>query len=151
MMRPLACALVLALVAVPAAAQARRDVMGGPRRPPAFLEQLFRPEMVMENQAEIGLTAEQRDTITRAIKEAQERLVPLQWEVEAKSEAAAKAFAGPRVDLDAAMALVAPVMALEEKIKTEHLQLLIQIKNALTPEQQEKLRALRAERGPGRR
>lgn len=150
MMRFFACALLTALLAVPASAQARRDVMGGPRRPPAFLQELFRPETVMQNQAEIGLTAEQRETITQAIKDTAARLVPLQWDLEAKSEAAAKAFAGPRVDVDAAMRLVEPVMELEDKVKQEHLRLLIAIKNALTAEQQEKLRALRAERGPRR-
>jgi Spy/CpxP family protein refolding chaperone len=117
-------------------------LMGGVRRPPAFLRHLFRPEQVMKHQAAIGITDAQRTTITAAIREAQDRLLPLQWQLEAKSEEAAKLFAEPRIDEAAALAAAAPVMQLEEQIKTEHLRLLIRIKNELTPEQQEKLRAL---------
>jgi Spy/CpxP family protein refolding chaperone len=125
--------------------------MGGPGRPPAFLEQLFRPDLVIRHQGEIALTAEQRQAITTAIREAQDRLLPLQWEVEAKGEEVARAFAGARIDLERAMTLAAPVMDLEERIKAEHLRLLIRVKNELTPEQQTKLRALHPEGfGPGR-
>jgi Spy/CpxP family protein refolding chaperone len=117
-------------------------MMGGPLRPPAFLRHLFRPEQVMKHQAAIGITDAQRAAITAAIRETQDRLLPLQWELESTAEAAAALFAGPRIDPDAALAAAAPVMRLEERIKTEHLRLLIRIKNELTAEQQEKLRAL---------
>ena len=106
----------------------------------------------MRNQAAIGLTDAQRTAITDAIRETQERLMPLQWELDAKSEEATKMFSSPRVDADAAMAAAAPVMEIEQRIKSEHLRLLIRVKNELTPEQQDKLRALHPEGcGPGRR
>jgi hypothetical protein len=127
-------------------------VIGSFRRPPAFLAHLFRPELVMKNQAAIGLTDAQRTAITAAIRETQDRLLPMQWELEAQSEQVAKLFATPRIDPDAALAAAAPVMDIEQQIKKEHLRLLIRIKNELTPEQQEKLRALHPEGcGPGRR
>ena len=106
----------------------------------------------VRNQAAIGLTADQRTAISDAIRDTQERMMPLQWELEAKSEEATKLFATPRVDADAAMAAAAPVMEIEQRIKNEHLRLLIRIKNELTAEQQDKLRALHPEGcGPGRR
>jgi Spy/CpxP family protein refolding chaperone len=152
----LVVALLAALCSLADSAEARKKrdggVIGGAFRPPAFLSQLFRPELIMRNQAAIGLTPEQRTAITDAIRDTQERLMPLQWELEAKSEEATKVFAAPQVDADAAMAAAAPVMALEERIKTEHLRLLITIKNELTPEQQAKLRELHPEGcGPRRR
>lgn len=134
------CCLAAAAAATPPGGGALTG--GGPPRPPAFLRYLFRPEQVMKHQGEIGISDAQRAAITTAIRETQDRLLPLQWELEAKSEAAATLFAEPHIDADAAVAVAAPVMRLEEQIKTEHLRLLIRIKNALTPEQQDKLRAL---------
>jgi Spy/CpxP family protein refolding chaperone len=148
-------ALALAVLCATSIAVAEGPGGGDPlgrRRPPAFLAELFRPEVVIRNQGEIALSAEQRKAITSAIRETQDRVLPLQWELEAKSEEVAKAFATPRIDPERGMALAAPVIALEERIKTEHLRLLIRIKNELTPEQQEKLRALQPEGWrPGRR
>lgn len=126
------------------------SVVGGGFGRPAFLEQLFRPEQVMRHQDAIGLSPEQREAISRAIRESQEKLLALQWQLDAKSEEAGKLFAGARVDLEPAMARAAAVMAVETEIKTEHLRLLIRVKNELTPAQQEKLRQLRPMRhGPG--
>lgn len=141
---------LLAIAAAPSAAWAgpprgESRIVGGMGRP-AFLEHVFRPELVMRHQQAIGLTEEQRDAITQAIHETQKRLLSLQWELEARSEEAAKLFASDRVDADPALARAAAVIEVEGRIKQEHLRLLIRIKNELKPEQQQKLRALRAKR-----
>ena len=104
----------------------------------------------MRHQQEIGLTDEQREAITQAIHETQQRLLTLQWQLDARSEEAAKLFAADRVDTDPALARAAAVIEVEDQIKQEHLRLLIRIKNTLTPEQQEKLRKLRPGRCSGR-
>lgn len=144
------CLLVpLILTAVPYAARGGpprgESVVGGFGRP-AFLEYVFRPETIMRNQSAIGLSAEQREAITAALRETQQRLLTLQWQREARSEEAAKLFAADRIDLEPAMARAAAVMEVEDEIKREHLRLLVRIKNELTPEQQEKLRQLRPAR-----
>jgi len=147
-------ALVLAggWLAAPAYAEPRGEppssMMGGFGRP-LFLEHLFRPELVMRHQGALGLTPEQKSAIAALIKEAQERLAPLQWDLDAKSEAVAKLVDASKVDVDPALAASAQVIAVEGQIKQEHLRLLLKIKNVLTPEQQQKLSELRPERGGG--
>ncbi|MGD9764750.1 MAG: Spy/CpxP family protein refolding chaperone [Candidatus Binatia bacterium] len=114
---------------------------------PAFLEHLFRPELVMRYQTDIALTPEQRDVINQAIRETQQQLLSLRWQFEEKSEEAAKLFAAEQIDSEAAMAKAIAVMDVEEQVKQAHLRLLIRVKNALTPGQQEQLRQLRPSRG----
>jgi len=122
--------------------------MGGPplMGPPAFLEQVFPPALVMRYQNEIGLTDEQTQAITRAMGETQAKLVDLQWQFEAKSQELTKVLGADTVEEDPALALADKVMSVEQQIKKIHLGLLLRIKNQLTPEQQKKLRELRPAR-----
>jgi Spy/CpxP family protein refolding chaperone len=148
----------LVLAAAPVAAQPKvGPPMGagvggpGPGRPP-FMDDLYRPEMVMRNQGALGITPEQRTAMAAAIRAAQDRLGTLQWDLDAKSEALAKQVEGDKVDADAALATASQVIDLEGQVKKEHLKLLITIKNLLTPAQIVKLRELRKDRrgdGPG--
>lgn len=146
---------LLALAPAPGSAQPRGEpppgmVGGGPGRP-MFLEHLFRPELVMRHQGALELTQEQKTAIAAAIKETQDRLAPLQWDLEAKSEAVAKLVEASKIDVDQTLAVAAQVIALEGQVKQEHLRLLLKIKNVLTPAQQEKLAQLRPDRcGPER-
>lgn len=122
----------------------------GPGRP-LFLEHLYRPELVMRHQGALGLTPEQRAGIASAMKAAQERLGPLQWDLDAKAEAVSELVKGDKVDVDKALAAASQTIEIEGQIKKEHLKLLLEIKNQLTPAQIAKLRELRPERGgPGR-
>ncbi len=119
------------------------DGLGAGRpRMPAFLRQLFRPEVVMRNQEAIGLTAEQRDAISTAMSATQQKLLALRWQIEAKGEATTPLFSGDRIDPGPAMAAAEAMMTLEEQVKREHLSLLVTVKNLLTPDQQKKLREL---------
>lgn len=147
----IACALLLApalALAQPAAAPDDGMAAGRPRMP-AFLRYLFRPQVVMRHQDAIGLTPAQREKITAAMTEAQQKLLALRWQVEAKSEAATPLFAAERIDPGPALAAADELMTLEKQVKREHLALLIAVKNVLTTAQQEKLREL--EPGPRRR
>lgn len=104
---------------------------------------LFAPELVMRHQAEIELNAEQRNTITRAIAAFQSRVVDVQWRMQEATQKLLALLGKPHVDQAAALAQVDEVLNLERGMKREHLTLLIQVKNTLTPEQQGKLTALR--------
>jgi Spy/CpxP family protein refolding chaperone len=104
---------------------------------------LFAPELVMRHQAEIGLSPEQRSAITRAIADFQSRVVEVQWRMQDATQKLLAVLGKPHVDQAAALAQVDEVLNLERGMKREHLTLLIQIKNTLTPEQQGKLTALR--------
>ena len=150
-------ALLLALASVAGVGRAQPgpfgppDVGGGPPGPPPFLDALFRPGLVMRHQSEIGLTAEQQETIQRAMQETQAKLVTLEWQQQAASEKLAKLVEADKVDEAAALAQAASVMDVERQIKQANLALLIRIKNVLTPPQQERLRTLRKERPRERR
>lgn len=143
--------LVLAIAASAGAQPMMGDVMRG--RPP-FLENLFPPRLIMRYQGEIGLTEEQRKAITEAMGEAEGKVVDLRWQFEAESQKLGQIMERERVDEKEAMTQAEKVMALEQKIKREHLALLIRVKNQLSASQQEKLRSLKAEgmaRRSGRR
>jgi Spy/CpxP family protein refolding chaperone len=137
--RPLGASLLLGLplLAAPASAQvaAKED------NPLAAV--LFEPELVMQHRRAIGLTDEQRDAMSRMIQELQGRVVRLQWELLDEMETLKGMLERPRVDQDRALDQLERVLETEKRIKRDHLELLIRIKNVLTPEQQRELARLR--------
>jgi Spy/CpxP family protein refolding chaperone len=157
----IAVVVALAVLASPAHAQGRRgmaaaDVAGDgrPFGPPPFLKQLFSPRLVMEHQADIGLRPEQADAIKKAMSEAQQSLLPLQWKLEAESEALTKLLGDDHVDEAKVLAKLDEVTAIERDVKKVNFTLLVRVKNQLDPEQQVKIRKyrpfgmLRGERRP---
>ena len=138
----LAAGLTLVLLhPVPPDLQAQQPPAPASPAPPddPLARLLFPPEMVMRHQGEIGLKPEQRSGITRAIADFQSRVVEVQWRMQEATEKLARLVGQPRVDQAAALAQVDSVLTLEREMKRGHLSLLIQIKNALTPEQQARL------------
>jgi Spy/CpxP family protein refolding chaperone len=132
--------------------RAHGDEMGGqPGGPPAFLGELFMPGLVMEHQRDIGLTAEQRDAITKEMTATHQKVLELRWGLEEKSDALRKLLAENKIDEKTALARAAEVMDIERQMKQAHLTLLIRLKNQLTPEQQQKLAELRPHERLGRR
>ncbi len=154
-MRTLACTtlyVVLLLAAPTAWAQVGLPpVAAGPAGPgagsrgpghgvPNFLGQVFPPELVMQHQAEIGLTSAQRKAITAAMNEAHATVVEAQWDIQAASQQLGQLLGVPRIDESAALAQIDRVMEAEHKVKRAHFSLLIRVKNQLEPEQQARLR-----------
>ena len=137
---------VLALLAV-AALGAQQPPPPQPGQPPEdpLGRVLFPPELVMQHQQEIGLRPEQRATITKAIQDFQTRVVDLQWRMQEQSQRLTTLLDKPVVDQTAALAQVDELLGVEREVKRSHLTLLIQIKNALSAEQQAKLSAARAQ------
>ena len=136
-----------ALLVLGSAVTAPAQMPGPPRKemgPPAFLEQLFVPEVIMRYQDEIALTSEQREAITDAMADAQKKLVELQWQSEAASKKLTDTLGAAHIDDAVALGEADKVMNLEVQMKKTHLGLLIRIKNILNPSQQAKLRELRA-------
>ena len=139
----LAIGLTLALGVAAAAQQPAQ----GPQLPsPAddpLARVLFPPELVMQHQQDIGLRAEQRAAITRAIQEFQTKVVDLQWRMQDQAQRLETMLDKPAVDQTAALAQVDEVLGVEREVKRAHMTLLIQIKNTLSAEQQAKLAAAR--------
>jgi len=111
----------------------------------AIEARLFTVDFVMEHQGEIGLDPGQKDAITKEVTRAQADLVKLQWELEAEKERLVKVLDSAKVDEPKASAAAVALMDKENRIKSTHLAMLVRIKNLLTPEQQARLKTLRAE------
>jgi Spy/CpxP family protein refolding chaperone len=108
-----------------------------------FAALVFTPEEIMQHRRAIDLNDEQRDGITRLIQDLQGEMVGLQWRLLDETESVREALEGPRVDLDRVMDRFGKALDTEMEIKRIHLELLIRIKNILTPAQQEELLRLR--------
>jgi Spy/CpxP family protein refolding chaperone len=126
------------LVPLPAAAQTREVPPE-----PGFAEFLFPPELVMQNQKQLGLRPEQRGAITGAIKELQGKVLDIQWKMEEENQRLAELLQSSSVDSAAALEQIDRILNLERAIKRAHLALLIRIKNTLTQPQQAMLLELR--------
>lgn len=143
--------ITLLVFALPASAQPglRPPGLRGKMGRPPFLRELFMPETVMKYQSDIGLTEDQRTKITEVIKATQGEVLDSQWKLEEEQQKLAKLLGAERIDATAALAQADVVMASEQKLKKEHLNMLIQIKNVLTADQQKMLREKsRPKRGP---
>lgn len=108
-----------------------------------FAQYVFAPELVMQHQSRIGLTPQQRTTITEALQQAQSSIVALQWRIQDEAQKLAELLARDAVNESETLAQVDRVLGIERDIKRAQMTLLVRIKNALTREQQTMLRTLR--------
>jgi Spy/CpxP family protein refolding chaperone len=112
-------------------------------------QSLFPPELVMQAQAQIRLSDEQRQAIMVEMQEAQPKFEKLHQQRQQEMAALALLLGKDQVESDQALAQVDKVQALEGEIKRAQLALLIGLKNRLTPEQQAKLQTIRSQQPPG--
>jgi Spy/CpxP family protein refolding chaperone len=110
---------------------------------PEFARYLFSPELVMQHQQALRLTAEQRTSITQAIRDLQLKVVDLQWKMQDEAQKLTALVEGSRVDEAQTLAQVDRVLGIERDIKRAHMTLLVRIKNLLEPRQQDTLAVLR--------
>ncbi|NNF34692.1 MAG: hypothetical protein HKN68_11310 [Saprospiraceae bacterium] len=104
---------------------------------------IYPPELIMNNQQKIGLSDEQREMIIGIVSESQEKFNVFQWDLQSQSEVFVGIIKQENVDEVKALEQLDKILALEEKIKKTQISLFIRIKNQLTPEQQNKLNALK--------
>ena len=110
---------------------------------PSFDKLLFPPELVMQHQRALELTAEQRRVITDAVKTLQNQTVDLQWNLQAEQASLSEMLERQPINEQAAVAQVSKLLELEANVKRTHLGALIRIKNALTEKQIQQLTQLR--------
>lgn len=134
--KPAVASMVLLLTLAPAPGLAEDDT--GP-----FRELVFSPQLLMAHQRKIGLTRDQRETVIREMQQARSELLPVEFEMTEAAADLMDLLDGPRVDEEAALAAAGRVLELERQMKSRRMVLLIRIKNLLTEEQQEQLRAIR--------
>lgn len=109
----------------------------------------FAPELVMQHQKAIELTAGQQDSIRADMQKMIARFTELQWQQSAENEALLTLVAKERPDEKEVLAQLDKLLATENEIKRVHAGLLVRIKNSLTTEQQARLRQLAAAKYPG--
>lgn len=154
-LRSLICGAAISLAATTLFAQQGPPDGGPPPGGPqqggdSLAGQIFPPEMVMLHQRAIGLTADQQQALRTAVKESQGEFTDLQWQQQTEVEALHEIVKQEHPDEKAALAQLDKLLTIENKIKRTQFALALRIKNILTPEQQQKLRALRQPmRDPG--
>ena len=129
------CAVLLLAAGSLRAQQPDQDPIG---------QSFFAPELVIQHQEAIGLSAEQKDYFKTEIRQAQLKFTELQWKLQDEMEKLIALAKQPHVDEQQALAQLEKVLAAEREIKKEQVTLLVRIKNKLTAEQQGKLSELRS-------
>ncbi len=115
----------------------------GQQPPDPIAENVFPPELVMQQQDAVGLTDAQKETIRGEIKSAQGRFSDLQWSLQGEVSKLGSLLKPARVDEAKVLAQLGKVLDAERDVKKAQITLLVRIKNALTPEQQAKLAEVR--------
>lgn len=122
-----------------------------PKPDDAFAQALFDPQLVLRHAQAIGLTPAQRRTILDELKATQTALAPLQANMMEPALDLVELLGQTRVDEARVVAKMDQVLEIENEVKKKQAALLVRIKNALTAEQQAKLRELRNAEGAGRK
>ena len=128
------CAVLLFAAGTAHAQQPDQDPLG---------QSLFPPELVIQHQQAIGLTAEQKDAFKGEIRQAQLKFTELQWKLQDEMEKMVSLVKQPHLDEQQVLLQLDKVLAAEREVKREQITLLVRIKNKLTPDQQAKLTELR--------
>jgi Spy/CpxP family protein refolding chaperone len=132
------CAIFLFAAGVAHAQQPDQDPIG---------QSFFAPELVIQHQEAIGLSAEQKEYLKTEIRQAQLKFTELQWKLQDEMEKLVTLVKQPRVDEPQVLAQLERLLAAEREIKREQVTLLVRIKNKLTAEQQGKLLEMRSKPG----
>ncbi len=129
------CAIFLFAAGATRAQQPDQDPIG---------QSFFAPELVIQHQEAIGLSAEQKEYFKSEIRQAQLKFTELQWKLQDEMEKMVTLAKQAHIDEQQVLAQLEKVLAAEREIKREQVTLLVRIKNKLTPEQQGKLSELRS-------
>ena len=108
-----------------------------------MMHRLTPPMVIMQNQEQLGLTKKQIDLIKNEMKSFQSDIVDVQWDLNAAKTTLEKELDSEKIDLHAALQSMNKVLDAENRLKRQHLALLIKIHNVLTPEQQDQLETLK--------
>jgi Spy/CpxP family protein refolding chaperone len=148
-------ALFLLLIAVATASMAQGLGGGGKggghkRRgaPELMAENLFSPDLVMQNQKALNLTESQQAAIRSEMQKTMASFTDLKWQESAAGEALDAVLKQERPDEKQAMALFDKLLATEDAVKRLQFGMLVRVKILLTAQQQAQLRELKEQEGP---
>jgi Spy/CpxP family protein refolding chaperone len=129
------CAAFLFAAGAARAQQTDQDPIG---------KSFFAPELVIQHQEAIGLSAEQKEYFKTEIRQAQLKFTELQWKLQDEMEKLVALVKQPHVDEQQVLGQLEKLLAAEREVKREQVTLLVRIKNKLTAEQQGRLLELRS-------
>ena len=128
--------LVLLVTRAATAQQQPRESPG----PDPLAGNLFPPELIMQNQAALSLSEQQRTAMMAEIQRTQNEAAGIQWRLQANVERLGAIMQQPKIDERQALAQLDSVLTVEREMKRTQITLLVRLKNQLTPEQQAFLR-----------
>lgn len=108
-------------------------------------ENLFPPDLVLSNQKAIGLEEAQKNFVRSEVLKAQTRFTEIQFQLQDAMETLIGLLKQNPVDEGQVLGQLEKVLNAEREVKRTQISLMVRIKNKLTPEQQTRLRQLRAE------
>jgi Spy/CpxP family protein refolding chaperone len=109
---------------------------------------LYPPELVMSHQEAIALTDKQRSAIQDAVKDAQSKVVDLQFKMSAEVEKLQRLIQATSPDEPKVLDEVNRVLTLERDLKVAQMTLMVRIKSQLTERQQGLLDQMRGGQPP---
>lgn len=149
------CAILLAAVVVGVSQHPPQPGQPGaphqpqpPRGPDPIGQNLFPPDLVMQNRQALGLTEEQKAAIKDELMKASARFNELNWQMQDEMETMANLTKGTTVDEQRVLAQLDKILNIEREVKRTQLTLSIRIKNKLTTEQQTQLQQMQQPRPP---
>ena len=108
-----------------------------------FKGKLFAPNVILQNQAELGLTKQQFTEIKKAVVDVQANVAEHEWDLrEAYQNIMAELDKTP-VDEQQVLEHVGAALRAENEVKKLQVAMLVRLKNLLTDEQIEYLQSLR--------
>lgn len=105
----------------------------------ALERHLYSPETVMRLSHVLELTEAQREEVKQTVIQLQAVVVELQWRLQELSHELLQVVEQEQVDVEAALMHLDQVLAVEHEIKRHHVRFLLELKNSLTAEQQQRL------------
>ena len=109
---------------------------------------LFPPELVMQHQGALQLSTQQQEFIIAQVQQAQSEFTGFQWRLQREVESLSELLGQSSSDESQVLEQLEKVLDLETQIKRTHMTLAVRIKNALSEEQQRRLRRLRLSANP---
>ena len=119
-----------------------------PRPPDPIAQNLFPPELVMQNRQALGFSEEQKAAIKDELMKASARFNDLNWQMQDEMETMANLTRGTAVDEQRVLAQLDKILSIEREVKRTQISLSIRLKNKLTAEQQTQLQQLQQQMQP---
>ena len=114
----------------------------GPKEDP-FKGKLFAPNVILQNQADLGLSKQQFTDIKAAVVEVQANVAEHEWDLREAYQKVLLELDKSPIDEQRVLEYVNAALLAENEVKKEQVAMLIKLKNLLTDEQIAYLESLR--------